>query len=340
MPPAIPYPLLTPHEALVIGSFNHRPVLSMVRLCSSLRLSRMTVFRALAKHGYFRSFNHNAHYYTLGHTPRFDGNGLWFYRSIGFSRQRTLPQTLLALVQDSAAGATPEELTHLLRTPVRNLLARLARQQQLARRRLGRCVVYLAADPQRQEQQWWQRQQPTPSETVPAFLPRNQSLALDVPVLVELIRSPRASAEQLVRLLRNKGLTVRPQQVQDVVDHFQLEKKEARYRSQKSFRNCSAASTTTCSGSEHFRKPRVTPLIAWLRRLPSGGRCLVSSRRGRVTSSASASAPCVAGKCSGKPIRPLARSLPACRDWCPPGCGTPTTCSLTSGWNTTCMAGV
>ena len=53
---------------------------------------------------------------------------------------------------------------------------------------------------------------------------------LVLPVLVELIRSPQASAEQLARALQRDGLTLRPQQTQEVVDHFQLEKKEARCR--------------------------------------------------------------------------------------------------------------
>jgi len=189
-------------------------------------LSRMTVFRALAKHGYFHSFNHNAHYYTLCHTPRFDANGLWFYRSIGFSRQRTLSQTLLTLVHDAAAGSTPAELTDLLHTPVGNLLMHLARQQQVARRRLGRCVVYLSGDRQRQEQQWWQRQQAETARAGPAVLPDKIPPLLVLPLLVELIRSPHTSLEALVRSLQSKGLTLQPREAQAVMDHFQLEKKQ------------------------------------------------------------------------------------------------------------------
>lgn len=230
MPPTIPQPSLTPQEALVIDSFKHRPVRRVARLCSSLLLSRMTVFRALTKHGSFRSFNHGARFCVLSHTPRFDSNGLWFYRSIGFSRHRSLIATVLALVDDAVAGATPKELANRLRTPVNNLLATLARQQRLARRRLGRQVVYLAADPQRQEQQWWQRQQPRPAEVAPASLPGGLPLSLALPVLVELIRSPQSSAAQLARAPQSDGRTLRPQQVQQVLDHFQVEKKEARCR--------------------------------------------------------------------------------------------------------------
>ena len=161
---------LTPQEARVVDFCKCRPVVTLAQIRSALGLAPITIRRALKGHGYFSSFNHNARYYTLADRPRFAANGLWFYRSIGFSRQRTLPKTLLALVRDAPSGATAAELTNRLHTPVANLLAGLARQQLLARRRRGRCVVYLAADPQRQEQQWRQRQQPGPTPCPPAPL--------------------------------------------------------------------------------------------------------------------------------------------------------------------------
>lgn len=220
---------LTPQQARVLDFCTRRPVVTLEQLRSVLQLAPMTIHRALQQHGYFSSFNHNSRYYTLAERPRFDANGLWFYRSIGFSCHRTLTTTLVVLVQDADAGATPEELTLLLRTPVSNLLASLARQQHVARRRLGHRVVYLSCDPHQQEQQWRLRLQPNPTPA-PALLPGNLVLAEVLPVLVEWIRSPAASVEQVVRTLHGKGLAVSGQQVQALVDHYQLEKKEARCR--------------------------------------------------------------------------------------------------------------
>jgi hypothetical protein len=187
----------------------------------------MTVFRALKQHGYFASFNHNARYYTLRETPRFDANGLWFYRSIGFSRHRTLGDTLVALVHDSLAGCTAAKLALLLRTPVANLLALLVRQQRLARRPLGRHVVYLALPPQRQEQQWLHRQ----NERAACAVPSTPATALPpptvLPVLAALIRAPEDSREQLARTLRRQGIPLDPPDVQAILDCYELEKKEA-----------------------------------------------------------------------------------------------------------------
>jgi hypothetical protein len=176
----------------------------------------MTVFRALKSHGYYTSFNHNARYYALCGTPRFDAHGLWFYRSIGFSRHRTLPATLVALVLESSAGASADELA--------NLLARLAQQSLLARSALGRQTIYLAPDASRQEPQWQRRCQPDPVPTAPAVLPNHLPVPLVLAVLVEWIRSPAASPRQLCRVLQTKGLAPLPQQVEDIADHFLLKK--------------------------------------------------------------------------------------------------------------------
>ncbi len=188
----------------------------------------MTVFRALKQHGYFTSFNHNARYYTLADKPQFAPNGLWFYRSIGFSRHGSLTQTLVALVRESAAGATPEDLTHLLRTPVGNLLARLAGQAQLARQRIGRRVFYLASDPQRQEEQWRHRQQPDAPSAPAAALPAGVAATTVLPLLAELIRFPCRSVDQLTCALLRQGVLVDASRVQTVLAFYQLEKKEAR----------------------------------------------------------------------------------------------------------------
>src|SRR5438876_11661701 len=121
---------LTPEQARVLDFCKRRPVVTLTQIRTVVHLAPITIRRVLKEHGYFCSFNHNACYYTLAERPRFDANGLWFYRSIGFSRQRTLPSTLVALVHAADSGATPEELAKLLLTPVNNLLASLARQPQ------------------------------------------------------------------------------------------------------------------------------------------------------------------------------------------------------------------
>jgi hypothetical protein len=219
--------MLPSPQARVLDFCQRRPVVTLAQLRSALGLASITIRRALKSLGCFCSFNHNARYYTSADRPRFAANGLWFYRSIGFSRHKSLTKTLVVLVHDAAAGATPEELANLLRTPVGNLLASLARQQQLARRRLGHRVVYLACDPQRQEQQFTQRLKDAAPPATAKALPAALSPSSVLPLLAEMIRSPEDSIDQLARTLRRRGVSLDPPDVQAVLTFYDLEKKGA-----------------------------------------------------------------------------------------------------------------
>jgi hypothetical protein len=256
---------LTPSEACVLEFCTRRPVVTLEQLRANLRLAPITLRRALKALGYFTSFNHNARFYTRADRLRFDDNGLWFYRSIGFSRHHTLPETLVALVDGSSAGQTPTELAGLLRTPVGNLLACLARQHRLGRRRLGHQVVYLAGDPDRREQQFRQRRQAhsaAPAELAPA----GQPLPVVLVVLVEAIRSPHAAVEQWLRSLRRDGLTLPAQQLQAIVDHFQLGKKEALWPSPNCWRNCCGRDRSSYGNEGRLPQRPSTLLTGWPRR--------------------------------------------------------------------------
>src|SRR5437870_1792949 len=103
--------------------FRTRPVALLSDLRKALQTpSRTTVFRVLSSVGYLASYCHAGRYeyYTLKRIPQFDPRGLWHYRQIGFSSQRTLRATLVHLVETSPAGQTHEELQDVLLLRVHN----------------------------------------------------------------------------------------------------------------------------------------------------------------------------------------------------------------------------
>ena len=100
-------------------------------MCDHLKISHMTVVRALKKFGYYSSYNKNSSFYTLRDTPDFDSYGLWAYNDIRFSRNFTLDKTIVSIVDDSESGFTAEELERLLKTNVKNLLSRLVSKRQV-----------------------------------------------------------------------------------------------------------------------------------------------------------------------------------------------------------------
>ena len=200
----------------------------MRHLQHQFQVCHMTVFRALKKHGYHTSYNHNAGYYTLAGIPQFDEGGLWTYRDVRFSRWGTLLETLVALVQQAPAGGLASELEERLQTPVANLLARLVQQGRLRRQPLpGHRVLYVAAaaEPARQQGEQRQQQLAAAAEKQASGLPAGCPAAVVIAVLRQMILAPDESPEQGARRLQREGLRVTAPQVRRVREYYALEKK-------------------------------------------------------------------------------------------------------------------
>jgi hypothetical protein len=222
---------LTRKEASVVQRLRRKRVATMRNLCEEMDVSHMTVVRALNKYGYHSSVNHNASYYTLHDTPRFNEEGLWTYRDICFSEHVSLGKTLVALAAKAPAGLTVAEFEQRVNTKVGNLLSRLCRQNELSRCFAGRRAVYLAVDSNRQQQQQRERERQNAkatqakATTQQACFPAQQDVVTVLEVLIQIIRTPQADAAELAKALRARGVKMTAGQVQRVIDFYALQKK-------------------------------------------------------------------------------------------------------------------
>lgn len=196
--------------------FTKEPCWKIEPLANELNYSVPSVRRFLAEVGYLSSFTHNGAWYTLRSIPRFGEDGLWFYTDIGFSRAGSLTNTLVELTTRSSAGLTAEQLGAKLRCRCHSVLVQLFRQGRLQRHKIGSSHVYLASDPRIavvQRQSFESLSQPQlPAE-------------IAVLVLVELIRNPDSSFEQLAGAIRrNQGITLHPAQIETLFNQHGLKK--------------------------------------------------------------------------------------------------------------------
>ncbi len=199
--------------------------------------SRMTVFRRLQQVGYWSSFTHGGRYYTLRDLPRFDAQGLWFHRDIGFSQAGTLKETVAQLVEQSPTGRTHDELQHLLRVRVHNTLLDLLRQGRLGREALARVYLYVSADPTRAAAQLTERRELSAALTEIFRVATDEEV---VEVLVEALRAaPEIPAPALVaQRLVTRGVRLEPHHIEQVYEEHGLVpgKKTARPSSRPSRR--------------------------------------------------------------------------------------------------------
>lgn len=183
-------------------------VVTLAELMLNLNCSRRTAQRRLAQWEAISSYNRNGRYYTLPNIPKFDANGLWRYRDVCFSRFGSLPETFVQLVARSPAGLTASEAGELLGLRPSSFLWSLRDHPALRRKKHGGCYLYLSSDSVRSQAQRQQREMmcgtlrlPTDSEAVG--------------ILIEKIKHPSLSDEDLSRRLEKQKLFVEPGIIHD-----------------------------------------------------------------------------------------------------------------------------
>ena len=134
-------------------TFRAQKVGTINGLADLLQCSVSTARRQLKQWKTHTSYNRNGRFYALPDVVRFDADGLWRYRGIGFSRYGNLTQTVVGLVRDSEAGLRAAELGNLLGLEPRSFLSAFADHAALWREKhQGRFVYFAAEDAIFQEQ--------------------------------------------------------------------------------------------------------------------------------------------------------------------------------------------
>ena len=188
--------------------------------------ARMTIFRHLSKLDYLSSYTHAGAYYTLKSIPAFDGNGLWRYKDVGFSRHGTLKQTVVHLVETSEAGWFHREMQALVGVRVHNTLLDLVGHKHLCRELVTGEYLYVSADVFRAAAQVERRRL--------ALAAQPLDLARVVDVLVAVIQAPKDDARAIAARLQAGGIDVSVEQVEEIFVRYGVVKKTARSRSRRS----------------------------------------------------------------------------------------------------------
>jgi hypothetical protein len=204
--------------ANMLALFEQRPCWKISPLAEELQYAVPSVRRFLAQTGYYSSFTHNGGWYTLRSIPRFNRRGLWFYQDIGFSKAGPLTATIVALIQQSQAGMTAEDLADILRCRCHSVLVNLYRQARLQRQKQGRSYIYFAGDPQTANSQRRAKTlQQAPAKQLPA--------EIAVYILAEYIKRPEADFPELAQTISAKGVTVSPVQIENLFAQHGIKKK-------------------------------------------------------------------------------------------------------------------
>ena len=205
----------------LVPCFRSARVLTVDELRRRLAVSRATALRRLSEHGYFSSYNHRGRYLTIEEVARFDSRGLWCFTDACFSRRGTLQNTVGHFVTTSDAGTTHEELSGLLGVRVHNPLLDLVHEGAISRERTGSVFVYVSPVERVREAQLRARSS-LPHE--PTLRPTSRQV---IAVLLELVRDPKASREEIVSRCQRGGVRITKEAVAAIFSRHDLDKKRA-----------------------------------------------------------------------------------------------------------------
>lgn len=212
--------------------FNRKKVVELKHLFTTLKThSRMTVFRKLSGIEYLTSYSQAGRYYTLQEISQFDHDGLWQFNGILFSRDGTLKQTVIRMINDAEAGQFHKELQRRLRLRVHNTLAELVEKKQIDRLILRGEFLYINVDPACAAKQIAARTQL--DQRLMATKDLDPTLIIEV--LMEVIHGSiiQLDAQQVADRLMARGITINISVVEEVFRRYSVQKKTARSRSRR-----------------------------------------------------------------------------------------------------------
>lgn len=207
-------------EKDVLKRFRQKKVITIEQLVDLLQSSVITARRRLKKWKTYTSFNNNGRYYTLPDIPDFDRNGIWKYQTILFSRYGNLKQTIIQLVKQSGAGLSAKEIAEIVELPSNSsFFSKLHNFAGIKRERHQGRYIYFSDTPVLYEKQ---RQAFTLYREGEYILPSD---AEAVVILVQLIKHPDISIEELADRVAQEGKKIEPSVIKSFLESHELLKK-------------------------------------------------------------------------------------------------------------------
>ncbi|MDA3812239.1 MAG: hypothetical protein PF518_18120 [Spirochaetaceae bacterium] len=207
-------------ENMALSTFHEKKILTIEELSELLHCSNITSRRRLKQWRALTSYNQNNRYYTLPDIPVFTKRGLWHNRGVFFSKYGTCKQTVIHFVSLSKNGLSNTELAEVLGENPNSLLAHFKEIPGIKRERHGRDIVYFSSSENVYMQQKQNRFPPKPAtKKLPAD-------AQAIMILVELIRHPEMSIDELSAQLQRKGHTVETGNITALFKKHGIDKKK------------------------------------------------------------------------------------------------------------------
>lgn len=202
------------------NQFIEKVVVTLRELSQFLNVSIRTIQRKIRQWDTIRSYDHNGGYFSLKKLATFNSYGIWEYNNIHFSKFGTLKGTLVAIINNSSHGMDASQIRDVLGMDTRSFLFQYKDVSEIKREKIGGNYVYFSSDQQQFSEQLLKRKLDSEALAQP---PLKGSAAISV--LVEAIKHPGFTSEQLSGHLHKQGIKIKPKVIQSFFAFYGIEKK-------------------------------------------------------------------------------------------------------------------
>jgi len=182
--------------------------------------SEITVKRALKRWNVLRSYNNNGQYCALPSVVEFDDAGLWFFKSVSFSKYGNLTQTVIAIVNASTCGMTSTEICSKLKLPKVSHLTFFKKITGIQREEISNTYVYFSIVEQVYQTQ---RQNRVSKDGVSTSICITDTIS--VLIFAEKIKNPEYDEIALCESLEKQGVCIALPVIRELFEQHGIEKK-------------------------------------------------------------------------------------------------------------------
>ena len=202
------------------NQFIEKIAVTLRELSQFLNVSIRTIQRKIRQWDTIRSYDHNGSYFSLKKLATFNSYGIWEYNNIHFSKFGTLKNTLVAIINNSSHGMDGSQIRDVLGMDTRSFLFQYKDVSGIKREKIGDNYVYFSSEQQQFSEQLLKRKLDSQALAQP---PLKGSAAISV--LVEAIKHPDFTSEQLSGHLHKQGIEIKPKIIQSFFAFYGIEKK-------------------------------------------------------------------------------------------------------------------
>jgi hypothetical protein len=113
------------------------------QILKQVNCSEVTLRRDIRQIKGITSYTHQGRFITLKDIPKFDNNGIWFYRKVGFTKYKNSLELIVHLINNTREGLSREQIQEILKIQIYQQIQTLLKRNELYRSKVGNKYIYL-----------------------------------------------------------------------------------------------------------------------------------------------------------------------------------------------------